>query len=55
MGKDNIEKVLRWLRHSEGIVTVCFNFVHYRRVIVLGRENIKAENHNIFAPNHQNA
>ena len=31
------------------------NNVFYRKVIVLGRENIKPEDHIIFAPNHQNA
>ncbi|HPT22707.1 MAG TPA: 1-acyl-sn-glycerol-3-phosphate acyltransferase, partial [Bacteroidales bacterium] len=31
------------------------NNVFYRKVIVLGRENIKPDDHLIFAPNHQNA
>ncbi len=31
------------------------NNVFYRRVIVLGRENINPDDHLIFAPNHQNA
>lgn len=31
------------------------NKIFYRKVIVLGRENINPDNHLIFAPNHQNA
>lgn len=55
MGRENIEK------HSIGyaIVKAVFGFWHnniyYRKVIVLGRNNINSDNHLIFAPNHQNA
>lgn len=55
MGKDNIEKFSIGYAILKSIVTVWHNYVHYRRVIVIGKENIKSENHNIFAPNHQNA
>jgi len=55
MGKETIEK------YSAGYALVNFtarfwhNNVFYRKVIVLGKENINPEAHNIFAPNHQNA
>jgi 1-acyl-sn-glycerol-3-phosphate acyltransferase len=55
MGKETIEK------YSFGYTLINFtagfwhNNVFYRKVIVLGKENINPESHNIFAPNHQNA
>ena len=55
MGKENIEK------YSAGYALVNYtaglwhNNVFYRKVIVLGRENINPDDHLIFAPNHQNA
>jgi 1-acyl-sn-glycerol-3-phosphate acyltransferase len=55
MGKENIEK------HSSGyalLKTVAgfwHNNVFYRKVIVMGRENINPDDPVIFAPNHQNA
>jgi 1-acyl-sn-glycerol-3-phosphate acyltransferase len=55
MGRNNIEK------YSIGysILKATFGFWHnnvfYRKVIVLGRENINPDDHIIFAPNHQNA
>ena len=55
MGKETIEK------YSAGYALLKFtagfwhNNVFYRKVIVLGKENINPDNHNIFAPNHQNA
>lgn len=55
MGKENIERFSIGYAILQKIVTLWHNFVHYRRVIVIGKENIKSENHNIFAPNHQNA
>ena len=55
MGKSNIEKFSLGYAILKSFVRVWHNFVHYRRVIVIGKENIKSENHNIFAPNHQNA
>jgi 1-acyl-sn-glycerol-3-phosphate acyltransferase len=55
MGKENIEKYS--LGYS--VIKTCFGFWHnnvfYRRVIVLGRDHIKPDDHLIFAPNHQNA
>lgn len=55
MGKENIEKYSRryaLLKYAAGL---WHNNVFYRKVIVLGRENINPDNHIIFAPNHQNA
>ncbi len=55
MGKETIEK------YSAGYAFINFtarfwhNNVFYRKVIVLGKENINPDKHNIFAPNHQNA
>jgi 1-acyl-sn-glycerol-3-phosphate acyltransferase len=55
MGKENIEK------YSVGYALVNYtarfwhNNVFYRKVIVVGRENINYNHHLIFAPNHQNA
>jgi 1-acyl-sn-glycerol-3-phosphate acyltransferase len=55
MGKETIEK------YSVGYTLINFtagfwhNNVFYRKVIVLGKENINPDSHNIFAPNHQNA
>jgi 1-acyl-sn-glycerol-3-phosphate acyltransferase len=55
MGRENIEK------YSIGysILKATFGFWHnnvfYRKVIVLGRENINPDDHIIFDPNHQNA
>ncbi len=55
MGKDNIEKY----SFGYSIVKWCFQFWHnnvfYRRIIVIGREHLKPDDHLIFAPNHQNA
>jgi 1-acyl-sn-glycerol-3-phosphate acyltransferase len=55
MGRDNIEKFSIGYAFLKNMVKVWHNFVYYRKVIVLGRENINTNNHNIFAPNHQNA
>ncbi|MCX6326433.1 MAG: 1-acyl-sn-glycerol-3-phosphate acyltransferase [Bacteroidia bacterium] len=55
MGKENIEKYsVRYalLKYTAGL---WHNNVFYRKVIVLGRENINPDHHLIFAPNHQNA
>jgi 1-acyl-sn-glycerol-3-phosphate acyltransferase len=55
MGRENIEK------YSAGytILKTAANFWHnrffYRKVIVVGRENINPDDCLIFAPNHQNA
>lgn len=55
MSKENIEKYSLGYAILKGIIRVWHNFVHYRKVIILGRENVSKKNHNIFAPNHQNA
>jgi 1-acyl-sn-glycerol-3-phosphate acyltransferase len=55
MGKENIEKYsarYALLKYTAGF---WHNNVFYRKVIVLGRENINPDHHLIFAPNHQNA
>jgi 1-acyl-sn-glycerol-3-phosphate acyltransferase len=55
MGKENIEKYSRGYAVLKMLVGFWHNNVFYRKVIVLGRDNIDAGHHNIFAPNHQNA
>jgi 1-acyl-sn-glycerol-3-phosphate acyltransferase len=55
MGRENIEKYsarYALLKHAAGF---WHSKIFYRKVIVLGRENINPDNHIIFAPNHQNA
>jgi 1-acyl-sn-glycerol-3-phosphate acyltransferase len=55
MGKHNIEKYSAGYALLKYVAGFWHNNVFYRKVIVLGRENIKPEDHLIFAPNHQNA
>jgi len=55
MGKENIEKYSAGYALLKSIAGFWHNNVFYRKVIVLGRENIKPDDHLIFAPNHQNA
>ena len=55
MGKENIEKYSAGYALLKTIAGFWHNNVFYRRVIVLGRENIVPDQHLIFAPNHQNA
>ena len=55
MGKDNIEKYSKRYALLKYVAGLWHNNVFYRRVIVLGRENINHDDHLIFAPNHQNA
>jgi 1-acyl-sn-glycerol-3-phosphate acyltransferase len=55
MGKENIEKYSARYALLKSVAGFWHNNVFYRKVIVLGRENIKADDHLIFAPNHQNA
>lgn len=55
MGKDNIEKYSARYALLKKIAGFWHNNVFYRKVIVIGRENINPDDHNIFAPNHQNA
>ena len=55
MGKDNIEKYSAGYALLKNVAGFWHNNVFYRKVIVLGRENIDPDHHLIFAPNHQNA
>jgi 1-acyl-sn-glycerol-3-phosphate acyltransferase len=55
MGKENIEKYSARYALLKSFAGFWHNTVFYRKVIVLGRENINPEHHLIFAPNHQNA
>ena len=55
MGKENIEKYSARYALLKSVAGFWHNNVFYRRVIVLGRENINPDHHVIFAPNHQNA
>jgi 1-acyl-sn-glycerol-3-phosphate acyltransferase len=55
MGKENIEKYSARYALLKSVAGFWHNNVFYRKVIVLGRENIKPNDHVIFAPNHQNA
>jgi len=55
MGKDNIEKYSAFYAVLKYIANLWHNKFFYRRVIVVGKENIDPEGHLIFAPNHQNA
>jgi 1-acyl-sn-glycerol-3-phosphate acyltransferase len=55
MGKDNIEKYSAGYAFINSVAGFWHNNVFYRKVIVIGRENINPEHHLIFAPNHQNA
>ncbi len=55
MGKENIEKYSGGYAVIKGIVGFWHNNVFYRKVIVLGSDNIRSDKPKIFAPNHQNA
>ncbi len=55
MGKENIEKYSKGYSLIKKTVGFWHDNVFYRKVIVLGRDNIKSEKPIIFAPNHQNA
>ncbi len=55
MGKENIEKYSRGYALLKYVAGFWHNNIFYRKVIVLGRENINPDDHLIFAPNHQNA
>jgi 1-acyl-sn-glycerol-3-phosphate acyltransferase len=55
MGKENIEKYSAGYALLKSVAGFWHNNVFYRRVIVLGRENINPDDPMIFAPNHQNA
>jgi 1-acyl-sn-glycerol-3-phosphate acyltransferase len=55
MGKENIEKYSARYALLKSVAGFWHNNVFYRKVIVLGRENINPNDPLIFAPNHQNA
>jgi len=55
MGKENIEKYSAGYALLKSVAGFWHNNVFYRKVIVLGRENINPDDPLIFAPNHQNA
>lgn len=55
MGKENIEKYSARYALLKSVSGFWHDNVFYRKVIVIGRENINPEDSNIFAPNHQNA
>jgi len=55
MGKENIEKYSARYALLKSVAGFWHNNVFYRKVIVLGRENIKPKDPVIYAPNHQNA
>lgn len=55
MGKQDIEKYSPGYALLKLVAGLWHNNVFYRKVIVIGRENINPEHHLIFAPNHQNA
>ncbi len=55
MGKNNIEKYSARYALFKQAVGFWHDKVYYRKIIVVGRENINPDDHLIFAPNHQNA
>ncbi len=55
MGKENIEQYSKRYAILKVVAGFWHNNIFYRRVIVVGRENINPDHHLIFAPNHQNA
>jgi 1-acyl-sn-glycerol-3-phosphate acyltransferase len=55
MGKENIEKYSAGYALLKSAAGFWHNNVFYRKVIVMGRENINPDDPLIFAPNHQNA
>jgi 1-acyl-sn-glycerol-3-phosphate acyltransferase len=55
MGKENIEKYSTCYALFKQAVAFWHDNVFYRKIIVMGAENINPDDHLIFAPNHQNA
>jgi 1-acyl-sn-glycerol-3-phosphate acyltransferase len=55
MGKENIEKYSAGYALVKKAVAFWHDNIFYRKIIVLGVENINPGDHLIFAPNHQNA
>ena len=55
MGRNNIEKFSGRYLVLKKLIGFWHNKIYYRKVIVIGRENINPDDHLIYAPNHQNA
>jgi 1-acyl-sn-glycerol-3-phosphate acyltransferase len=55
MGKENIEKYSARYALFKKAVGFWHDKVFYRKIIVMGADNINPDDHLIFAPNHQNA
>jgi 1-acyl-sn-glycerol-3-phosphate acyltransferase len=55
MGRENIEKYSAGYALLKTVAGLWHNNVYYRRVIIVGSENISPDDYLIFAPNHQNA
>jgi len=55
MGKENIEKYSARYALVKQTVAFWHDNIFYRKIIVMGAENINPDHHLIFAPNHQNA
>jgi len=55
MGKNNIEKTSVSYAVLKVIARLWHNNIYYRKVIVIGRENLNNKFPKILAPNHQNA
>ncbi len=55
MGKENIEKYSARYALFKQAVAFWHDKIFYRKIIVMGSENINSSDHLIFAPNHQNA
>src|SRR5674476_1213340 len=55
MGKENIEKYSAGYALLKSVAGFWHNTIFYRKVIVIGRENIKPDDPVIYSPNHQNA
>jgi len=55
MGKHNVEKFSLIYSTFKIAVKLWQNNIHYRRIIVIGRDNISRDDYNIFAPSHQNS
>lgn len=55
MGRHNIEKYSIGYAILKVLAKIWHNYIFYRKVIVMGRNNVDHNAYNIFAPNHQNA
>jgi len=55
MGRQDIEKYSAGYALLKSVLAFWHNNIFYRKIIVVGRENIDPDQSLIFAPNHQNA